>query len=77
MESATFHKWLADRGCRFDTVSEQRGLGHATVTVHHNGHTAQVHMGGPRQNLDARVVRQACEDLGLDAAQLPGFTTEM
>jgi hypothetical protein len=27
MESATFRKWLADRGCRFDHGHEKRGEG--------------------------------------------------
>jgi len=26
MESATFHKWLAEHGCRFDTDQEKRGV---------------------------------------------------
>ena len=26
MESATFQKWLAEQGCRFDTDQEKRGL---------------------------------------------------
>jgi len=30
MESATFQKWLAEHGCRFDTEQERRGTGHAT-----------------------------------------------
>jgi hypothetical protein len=37
MESTTFHKWLAERGCRFDTDQEKRGTGHANVTVHRAG----------------------------------------
>ena len=42
------------------------------VTVHHEGRKAEVPLGGSRQALDARVVRHACEELGLDQAQLPG-----
>jgi hypothetical protein len=30
-----------------------------------------VRLGGPRQILDARIVRRACEDLGLDWSELP------
>ena len=37
MEIATFRKWLAERGCRFDAQSEKRGEGHGTVTIHRLG----------------------------------------
>ena len=63
MESATFHKWLAEHGCRFDTDQEKRGTGHANVTVHREGRKAEVPLGGPHQILDARIVRRACEEL--------------
>jgi len=71
MESATFQKWLAERGCRFDTEAEKRGTGHATVTVHLEGRKAEVSLGGPRQRLDARVIRRACEELGLSLPDVP------
>jgi ribosome-interacting GTPase 1 len=47
MESATFQKWLAEHGCRFDTAAEKRGTGHANVTVHREGRKAEVPLGGP------------------------------
>jgi len=72
MESATFQKWLAEQGCRFDTEQEKRGTGHAHVTVHREGRKAEVPLGGPHQILDARIVRRACEELGLDWSELPG-----
>jgi len=73
MESATFRKWLADQGCRFDPHEhQQRGQGQVMVTVHREGRRAEVPLGGSRQALDPRVVRQACDDLGLDWHQLPG-----
>ena len=72
MESATFQKWLAEHGCRFDTAAEKRGTGHANVTVHREGRKAEVPLGGPHQILDARIVRRACEELGLDWSELPG-----
>jgi hypothetical protein len=73
MESATFRKWLTERGCRFDRHDhEKRGEGQVIVTVHREGHKAEVPLGGSHQILDARVVRQACEELGLDWSQLPG-----
>ena len=72
MDSATFQKWLADHGCRFEAAREKRGTGHATVTVHREGRRAEVQLGGPHQTLDARIVRRACEELGLDWSELPG-----
>jgi hypothetical protein len=73
MESATFRKWLADRGCRFDRQEhQQRHEGPVMVTVHREGMKSEVPLGGSRQILDPRTVRQACEDLGLDWTQLPG-----
>ena len=65
MESATFQKWLAERGCHFDTEAEKRGTGHATMTVHLKGRKAELPLRGPRQRLDADVIRRACEELGL------------
>ena len=73
MESATFRKWLAERGCRFDQHEhEKRDEGQVIVTVHREGRKAEVPLGGSHQILDARVVRQTCEELGLDWSQLPG-----
>jgi hypothetical protein len=73
MESATFRKWLTERGCRFDRHEhEKRGEGQVIVTVHREGRKAEVPLGGSHQILDARVARQACEELGLDWSQLPG-----
>jgi hypothetical protein len=57
--------------CRFDHGHEQRHEGHLTVTVRHDGGKAEVPRGGSHEILDARVVRQACEQLGLDSSQLP------
>jgi len=73
MNSATFRKWLAEQGCRFDRYEHhQRHEGAVMVTVHRDGRTAEVPLGGSRQALDPRVVRRACEELGLDPSQLPG-----
>ena len=73
MESATFRKWLVEQGCRIDGDEHPRGHeGHVMVTVHREGYKTRVTLGGSRQALDPRVVRQACEDLGLDPSQLPG-----
>ena len=72
MDSATFQKWLAEHGCRFDTDREKRGSGHSNVTVHREGRKAEVPLAGPHQPLDSRIVRRACEELGLDWSELPG-----
>jgi len=73
MESATFRKWLAEQGCRFDRHEhQQRREGQVMVTVHREDRKAEVPLGGSRQTLDERVVRRACEELGLDPSQLPG-----
>jgi mRNA interferase HicA len=72
MQSATFRKWLAERGCRFDLHEHKRGEGPGLVTVHREGRKSQVPLGGSRQDLDPRDVRRACEELGLDWSELPG-----
>lgn len=73
MESATFRKWLAEQGCRFDRHGHgERGEGHVMVTVHREGRKAEVPLGGSQRILDPRVTRRACEELGLDWSQLPG-----
>jgi hypothetical protein len=73
MESATFRKWLADRGCRFDHHEHQeRGHGHGIATVHRDGRSAQFPLLGSRKHLDPDEVRRICEALGLDWKELPG-----
>jgi hypothetical protein len=73
MQGATFRKWLADRGCRFDHHEHnQRGKGQMMVTVHREGRKTEVPLGGSRQKLEQRVVQRVCEELGLDPSQLPG-----
>ena len=72
MESATFRKWLADQGCRFDQHEQHRHEGPVMVTVHREGKKSEVPLGGSRQSLDSRTVRQACDELGLDWTHLPG-----
>lgn len=73
MQSATFRKWLVEHGCRIDSHQHPVGHeGHAMVTVHREGRMVEVPLGGSHQDLDPRVVHQACEKLGLDPSQLPG-----
>ena len=70
MESSTFRKWLTEQGCRID--HGERHKGQVMVTIHREGRKTEVPLGGSRQIIDERVVRRACEELGLDPAQLPG-----
>ena len=64
MEYATFRKWLAEHGCRFDTQPERRGAGHGTLVIHRAGRAAELPLVGESHNLDPRSVRQVCEALG-------------
>jgi hypothetical protein len=66
MESATFRKWLTERGCRFDRQRHEKwgGEGQVIVAVHRECRKAEIPLGGSQQILDARVVRQACETVG-------------
>jgi len=73
MQSATFRKWLVDRGCRIDHLEhEQRGHGHATATVHREGRSVELPLVGSRKDLDPQDVRRICEALGLDWHDLLG-----
>ena len=73
MESATFRRWLAERGCHFAEHEHRRHHeGPVMVTVSREGHKTDVPLGGSRQHLDPQVVQRACEELGLDPSQLPG-----
>ena len=73
MESSTFRKWLVEQGCRIDHGEhQQRHKSHVMVTVHREDRKAEVPLGGSLRALDPRVVLRACEELGLDPAQLPG-----
>ncbi len=73
MESATFRKWLAERGCTFDQhATGQRTHGIASVTVHREGRKAVIPLVGPRKRLDPRQVKEIVETLGLDPSDLPG-----
>ncbi|MFY9829910.1 MAG: hypothetical protein WAK69_15145 [Rhodoplanes sp.] len=52
MESATFRKWLAEWGCRFDHHEEKRGDGQVIVTVHREGRKVEIPLGGSRQTIN-------------------------
>jgi hypothetical protein len=64
--------WLSVVVALIDT-NTRGGHGQVIVTVHRKGRKAEVPLGGSHQILDSRVVRQACEELGLDWLQLPGL----
>ena len=72
MEIDTFRKWLAERGCHFDTRGHQRGEGHGHLMIHGEGRTAELLLTGEHHHLDANMVRQVCETLRLDKSELPG-----
>jgi hypothetical protein len=73
MESATFRRWLAARGCFFDagkdTIKSHR---HAYMTVRLGNRKATLPDIGTHLRLDPDVVRQIVDELGLDWNQLPG-----
>jgi mRNA interferase HicA len=73
MESSTFRKWLAERGCRFDQHPTGQGThGIASVTAHREGRKAVIPLVGSRKRLDPRQVKEIVESLGLDRSELPG-----
>jgi hypothetical protein len=73
MESSTFRKWLAERGCTFDQHPTGQGThGIATVTAHREGRKAMISLVGSRKRLDPRQVKEIVESLGLDPSDLPG-----
>jgi hypothetical protein len=70
MEIDTFRKWLAERGCHFDTRGHRRGEGHGHLTIHREGRTAELQLTGSHQHLDTDLVRQVCETLGLHESEI-------
>ncbi|MBU3889772.1 hypothetical protein [Methylosinus sp. KRF6] len=73
MESATFRRWLAERGCTFDAGKDTvKAHGHAYVTVRLGDRRATLPDVGTRRALDPRVVRQVVDELGLNFGELPG-----
>ena len=72
MESATFRRWLSERGCTFEEGTETRAGGHAYVTVRLGDRHAVLPDVGTRLRLDPRVVREIVDELGLDWNELPG-----
>ncbi|MGO8953104.1 MAG: hypothetical protein ACLPWS_22555 [Rhodomicrobium sp.] len=71
MEIDTFRQWLSERGCRFDPQVHHRGEGHGHLTIHREGRVAELPLTGSHHRLDADLVRDVCEKLGLNASDLP------
>ena len=74
MESGTFRKWLAERGCSFHKQEHHKGKhpGPGHVTVHRGGRTAVLPLIGSKKRLDPDLVKRIVEDLGLEWSELPG-----
>ena len=73
MESATFRKWLAERGCRFEAGKDTvETIGHAYVTVRRGDRWAVLPDIGTKKALDPRIVREIVDKLGFDWNELPG-----
>jgi hypothetical protein len=70
---ATFRKWLAEQRVPVRPHEHhQRREGHVMVTIHRDNRKTEIPLGGSRETLDLRIVKRACEGLGLDWSQLPG-----
>ena len=73
MQSATFRRWLSERGCTFEAGRDTvRTSGHAYVTVRLGDRRAVLPDVGSHMRLDPRVVRQIVDELGLNWNELPG-----
>jgi hypothetical protein len=74
MESATFRKWLAERGCQFEPRRRARGKapGIAAVTVRRGDRKVELPLIGSRKRLSTEVVHAIVDGLGLDRSELPG-----
>jgi hypothetical protein len=67
-----FENGLLTRGVASISTSMSGGMKVRHCDVHREGKKSEVPLGGSRQILDPRIVRQACEELGLDWTHLPG-----
>jgi len=73
MESATFRKWLADRGCTFERHERGKGgRGHVVVGVRLGDRRAELPDVGTKKHLPDEVVRNIVDALGLNYDELPG-----
>jgi hypothetical protein len=78
MESATFRKWLEERGCVVDPGKHYKGgRGHAILLIRREGRRAELPIVGAHHPLDPREVGRVCAELDLDPATLPGPTSRV
>lgn len=61
MNASELKRWLARRGCTFET--HRGGSGH--LTIMRDGKTSQLPMHGASKELGTRVVEKIKKDLGL------------
>jgi hypothetical protein len=72
MESGTFGKWLAERGCRFVTCEDTSGAqGQAYVTVRCGHHQVVLPQIRSKKRLDPRIIKYVIDELGMDWNELP------
>jgi len=78
MESATFRKWLADRGCTFERHERGKGgRGQVTVTICLGDRRAELPDSSTKKRLHNDTVRKIVADLGLMYDDLPGPKSRM
>ena len=51
--------------------AHHRGEGHGHLTIHREGRVAELPLAGSHHHLEADMVREACEKLGLNASEFP------
>jgi len=72
MESGTFGKCLAERGCRFATCEDTSGAqGQAYVTVRCGHHQVVLPQIRSKKRLDPRIIKYVIDELGMDWNELP------
>jgi mRNA interferase HicA len=71
MEIDTFRHWLSSAGAILTPRLITRGEEHGHLTIHREGRVAELPLTGLHHHLDAEMVRDVCEKLGLNASELP------
>ncbi len=71
MESATFRRWLAERGCTFERHERGKG-GRGQVMIRLSDRRAELRDSSTKKRLHDDIVRQIVADLGLRYDELPG-----
>ena len=78
MESATFRKWLADRGCTFERHERGKdGRGQVMVTIRLGDRRAELPDSSTKKRLHDDILRKIVADLGLRYEELPGQKSRM